>query len=150
MTVPTCNENVKWVVSPKKLKISEAQLVLFRALKDEDAQDVADNFRPVQAINTRVVSHRKKPVVKKSTQVGQAATILGSTLLGIGTFGTVYNLLQNDATAKALKSNPILDLIEDFDQKFLRGNEQPAQQQFQGQQFQQQQFQQPQQFQQRY
>lgn len=143
-TVPTCNENVKWIIAPKKLKISEAQLVLFRALKDSDTKDVADNFRPVQAINTRVVMHRKKPVVKKSTQVGQAATILGSTLLGIGTFGTVYNLLQNDATAKALKSNPLLDLIEDFDQKFLKGDEQPAQQ------FQQQQFQQPQQFQQRY
>lgn len=151
MTTPKCTENVKWIISPNKLKVSAAQLAILRALKTNKMQD---NYRPVQAIGTRKVMHRKKPAVKKSEQVGQAATILGSTLLGITTFAGVYNLLTQDATAKALKSNPILDLIEDFDQKFLRGEDETAQHHHEHaqheQQFQDQQFQQQQQFQQRY
>merc|ERR1712083_216576 len=104
---------------------------------DDDTKLVAPNNRPVQT-NSNSVMMREDTSTKKSEVYKEAATILGSTLLGIGTFGTVLNLLNNDATSKALKSNPILDLIEDFDEKFLGGDEQqPAQQQFQPQQFQQ-------------
>ena len=156
MTVPTCNENVKWIVSPTKIKISEAQLVLFRALLDVTSKNVYDNFRPVQSIGTRKVMHKKKLAVKKSAALGGAATTLGATLLGIGTFGAVYNLLNSDQTAKALKSNPILDFIDNFDEQFLSGDDQSAHHHhehahgFENQQFQDQQFQQPQQFEQRY
>jgi len=128
LTTPLCYENVKQIVSPKMLKISEAQLAVFRTLEDADGQKVADNFRPVQALGTRKVMHRKKPSSKSSTYEG-AVQNLASSLLGIGTFSAVYNLLTQPDTAKALKANPILDLIEDFDQKFIQG-EAPVEPQF--------------------
>jgi len=120
------------------LKISTTQLAHFPLLLDVNGatSKVAPNFRAVTGHSIDVMY--RKDETKKSETYEEAATILGSTLLGIGTFGTVLNLLQQDATAKALKSNPILDLIEDFDKKFLNGEEeQQSHQQFQQQQFQQ-------------
>jgi len=144
-TQPTCAESVKWVVPTMKLKASAAQITAFRALKDINDKTLAPNNRPVQTLGTRKVNHVKKQPVKKSDQLGNAAAILGSTVLSLATFGGVYNALNQGGalglgnTAKALKENPIVDFIEDFDQKYLRGRESQKQQQ---QQFQQQQFQQ--------
>jgi len=138
-TVQPCTENVKWIIPTNKITMTETNRAKFSDLFAEDAaaKKVAPNNRPVQT-NTISVMMREDTSTKKSNVYKEAATILGSTLLGIGTFGTVLNILNNDATSKALKSNPILDLIEDFDEKFLGGDEQqPAQQQFQPQQFQQ-------------
>merc|ERR1719232_1722476 len=103
------------------LKISTTQLAHFPLLHDASDSSgpvassfVVPNFRAVTGHSIDVMY--RKDETKKSETYEEAATILGSTLLGIGTVG---NLLQQDATAKALKSNPILDLIEDFDKKFL-------------------------------
>merc|ERR1712117_647701 len=137
-TSSDCTQNVKWIIATDMLKISTTQLDYFQALNDENSAStfVAPNFRAIKT-NSIDVMHRKDET-KKSEIFEEAATILGSTLLGIGTFGTVLNILQNDATAKALESNPILELIEDFDKKFLNGEEeQQSHQQFQPQQFQQ-------------
>jgi len=139
-TSSNCEKNVKWIIATDMLKISTTQLDEFQLLKDTGTaaatSKVAPNFRAVTGHSIDVM-HRKDET-KKSERFGEAATILGSTLLGIGTFGTVLNILQHDATAKALKSNPILELIEDFDKKFLNGEEeQQSHQQFQQQQFQQ-------------
>jgi len=137
-TSSDCTQNVKWIIASDMLKISTTQLDLFQDLLDKngDSTTVAPNFRAVTGHSIDVM-HRKDET-KKSEIFEEAATILGSTLLGIGTFGTVLNLLQHDATAKALKSNPIVELIEDFDKKFLNGEEvQQSHQQFQQQQFQQ-------------
>jgi len=142
-TSSTCKQNVKWIIATDMLKISTTQLAHFPLLHDASDSSgpvassfVAPNFRAVTGHSIDVMY--RKDETKKSETYEEAATILGSTLLGIGTFGTVLNLLQQDATAKALKSNPILDLIEDFDKKFLNGEEeQQSHQQFQQQQFQQ-------------
>jgi len=137
-TSSDCTQNVKWIIASDMLKISTTQLDLFQDLLDKngDQTTVAPNFRAVTGHSIDVM-HRKDET-KKSEIFEEAATILGSTLLGIGTFGTVLNILQHDATAKALKSNPIVELIEDFDKKFLNGEEvQQSHQQFQQQQFQQ-------------
>merc|ERR1712117_575281 len=137
-TSSECTKNVKWIIATDMLKISTTQLDYFQALNDANgaSSTVAPNFRAIKT-NSIDVMHRKDET-KKSEIFEEAATILGSTLLGIGTFGTVLNILQNDATAKALESNPILELIEDFDKKFLNGEEeQQSHQQFQPQQFQQ-------------
>merc|ERR1712173_391376 len=114
-TSSKCTQNVKWIIATDMLKISTTQLDDFQLLNDANGASttVAPNFRAIKT-NSIDVMHRKDET-KKSEIFEEAATILGSTLLGIGTFGTVLNILQNDATAKALESNPILELIEDFD-----------------------------------
>lgn len=139
-----CNENVKWIIATEKLKISETQRALFTVLPDDNAGTssfVYNNYRPVSG-DSITVMHRKDET-KKSVTYEDAANILGASVVGIGAFEFFRNILTQPETAKALKSNPILDLIEDFDQKFLNGEEeQEQQQQFQPQQFQSQQFQQ--------
>merc|ERR1712190_36339 len=127
-------------------KISTTQLALFPLLYDADGSTwgfVYNNYRPVSG-DSMTVMHRKDETLKSETYE-DAANILGASVVGITAFELFRNFLTRPETAKALKSNPILDLIEDFDQKFLNGEEeqqQQQQQQFQPQQFQSQQFQQ--------
>jgi len=144
-TSSNCEENVKWIIATEKLKISTTQLALFPLLYDETSSTtsfVYNNYRPVTG-DSITVMHRKDET-KKSETYEDAANILGASVVGITAFELFRNFLTQPETAKALKSNPILDLIEDFDQKFLNGEEeqQQQQQQFQPQQFQSQQFQQ--------
>merc|ERR1739844_108457 len=135
-----CEENVKWIIATEKLKISTTQLALFPLLLDADGSTgfVYNNYRPVTGDSISVM-HRKDET-KKSETYEDAANILGASVVGITAFELFRNFLTQPETAKALKSNPILDLIEDFDQKFLNGEEEQQQQQ-QQQQFQPQQFQ---------
>ena len=45
---------------------------------------------------------------------------LAGTLLSVGTFGLVHNLLTQDETAKALTENPVVDILQDIEQRFVR------------------------------
>merc|ERR1739846_60549 len=119
-----CEENVKWIIATEKLKISTTQLALFPLLLDADGSTgfVYNNYRPVTGDSISVVH-------KKAETYEDAANILGASVVGITAFELFRNFLTQPETAKALKSNPILDLIEDFDQKFLNGEEEQQQQQ---------------------
>ena len=50
-----CNEAVLWTVSSMIIPVSMAQLQKFRELKDTNGAGIADNFRPIQALNDRTV-----------------------------------------------------------------------------------------------
>merc|ERR1711913_223676 len=56
LTTPGCMEVVNWINFLKPIKISTGQLAKFRTLKDNDNDDIVDNFRPVQPLNDRVVT----------------------------------------------------------------------------------------------
>jgi len=56
LTTPTCNEVVHWINFITPLKISSAQLDMFRDLQDKVEQDIVDNFRPPQPLNGRTVT----------------------------------------------------------------------------------------------
>lgn len=49
LTTPGCNEVVTWINAKKFLKISEAQLTVFRTTH-------VDNFRPPQPLNDRPIA----------------------------------------------------------------------------------------------
>ena len=57
LTTPTCNEVVKWINFMTPLKISSAQLKLFRTLIDGKDKNIVDNFRSPQPLNGRTVGH---------------------------------------------------------------------------------------------
>ena len=57
LTTPTCNEVVKWINLMTPLKISSAQLQLFRTLIDGKDKNIVDNFRSPQPLNGRTVGH---------------------------------------------------------------------------------------------
>merc|ERR1711983_66457 len=82
-TSSTCKQNVKWIIATDSSGPVASSFV-------------APNFRAVTGHSIDVMY--RKDETKKSETYEEAATILGSTLLGIGTFGTVLNLLQQDAT----------------------------------------------------
>ena len=57
LTTPACNEVVKWINFMTPLKISSAQLKLFRTLIDGKDKNIVDNFRSPQPLNGRTVGH---------------------------------------------------------------------------------------------
>jgi len=56
LTTPGCNECVNWLVFKKPIKIAKDQIKSMRKIKDQDGHTVADNFRPVQNRNDRIVT----------------------------------------------------------------------------------------------
>lgn len=55
LTTPTCDEVVTWSVFRETIKISSTQLAAFRALQDSSNNAIEDNYRPVQALNSRTI-----------------------------------------------------------------------------------------------
>jgi len=56
LTTPGCNECVNWLVFKKPIKIAKDQIKSIRKIKDQDGHKEADNFRPVQNRNDRIVT----------------------------------------------------------------------------------------------
>lgn len=66
LTTPGCNEAVSWIIMNQPVLIAESQIAALRLLTTETGAHLVDNFRPIQDLNNRVVSHffpksRKSP-----------------------------------------------------------------------------------------
>ncbi|XP_058444998.1 putative carbonic anhydrase 3 [Malaya genurostris] len=55
LTTPVCAESVVWTVFPESLPLSLAQLEEFKTVHDLDDNEMLLNYRPVQALNARVL-----------------------------------------------------------------------------------------------
>ena len=135
MTVPSCTENTKWIINKQKLPISEYQLNKFRNLKTNDfdtdylryvsmikfkmqsfSQHIfvcRDNFRPTQSLNDRkIYSRTEENVLPPFGLDERAVTVLGTSLVSVGTFGLMQNLLSNFDIRRTFSENPLLEMIK--------------------------------------
>merc|ERR1719266_213273 len=110
-----CNEIVRWLIPTTKLTLSQTQLDAIQASDLAVALDAKQGASLARAIqtNANTVYHRKKPT---STDIWQS---LATSLLSVGTFGLVHTFLTQPDTAKALTENPIVDVLADFEQRFV-------------------------------
>jgi len=110
-----CNEIVRWILPSTKLFISKSQLTAIRAAASSVAIEAIQGPSLARSIqtNANTVYHRKKPT---STDIWKS---LATSLLSVGTFGLVHTFLTQPDTAKALTENPIVDVLADFEQRFV-------------------------------
>jgi len=110
-----CNEIVRWILPTTKLPISKSQLTAIRAAASSVAIEAIQGPSLARSIqtNANTVYHRKKPT---STDIWKS---LATSLLSVGTFGLVHTFLTQPDTAKALTENPIVDVLADFEQRFV-------------------------------
>lgn len=118
-----CAEIVRWIIPTQRLTMSADQYALFHAVavsKKGGAGTEADrNSRLIQT-GTKIADiklMRRMPVKTTDDAVWRN---LAGTLLSVGTFGLVHNLLTQDETAKALTENPVVDILQDIEQRFVR------------------------------
>jgi len=113
MTEPDCLENTQWIINKDMAMVTETQLTTIRNLKSgsTNPDDIADNFRPVQMLNTRTVNKRVAPWSIGETQ----AQVIGGTLVGVAVFNAVNELLSQPEVAKSLVENPLTDFISNID-----------------------------------
>jgi len=113
MTEPDCLENTQWIINKDMAMVTETQLTTIRNLKSgsTNPDDIADNFRPVQMLNTRTVNKRVAPWSIGETQ----AQVIGGTLVGVAVFNAVNELLSQPEVAKSLVENPLTDFITNID-----------------------------------
>lgn len=140
LTEPDCTEMVRWIINKDRATISAAQLTAFRTLAASRLQNPAsgtnaagaallqggqtpantapdmlqDNFRrPLAALGTRTVGQRDAPAAPFPTE--EQLRVLGATLVGVGVFNTVNDLLQQPEVAKSLVENPLSSFINNID-----------------------------------
>jgi carbonic anhydrase len=82
LTTPACNEIVLWTNFVTKNKISEAQLAMFRSLKDGAGTGtvIVDNYRPPQALNGRTISKRSGVATTAATSSGMGGLTIGAAI----------------------------------------------------------------------
>jgi len=56
LTTPPCSESVTWIVSKQIVKIYPCELAAFGKLRNDDGKLIVYNFRPLQKLNSRIVS----------------------------------------------------------------------------------------------
>jgi carbonic anhydrase len=59
LTTPPCSESVIWTLAAEPIEISIEQLEQFRSLRDENQDQLVDDFRPIQKLNHRTVRTNK-------------------------------------------------------------------------------------------
>jgi len=107
LTTPTCDEVVLWTVFPTTVPISEAQLNIFRTLKDSNSVTLNDNYRPPQALNGRTVYKRSVATTTTANKVvGDAGASLSGAIFGsLATFFAFAFLYPQLETQKRRRSN---------------------------------------------
>lgn len=60
LTTPPCSEIVQWIDFVQPQNISHEQLAAFRRIQSSDGSNLTHNFRPVQALDGRIVYRNKK------------------------------------------------------------------------------------------
>merc|ERR1712156_1381967 len=117
-TAHSCAEIVRWIIPTQRLTMTAAGMAAFNLNTNWGATDFGDrNSRTTQTgdrITGITVNHRVKPVaaIKDSTAIWSN---LAGTLLSVGTFGLVHNLLtQESGSAKSAEdlSNPVVDFLQ--------------------------------------
>merc|ERR1711994_343254 len=117
-TAHSCAEIVRWIIPTQRLTMTAAEMAAFNLNTNWGATDFGTaNSRTTQTgarIAGITVNHRVKPVaaVKDSTAIWSN---LAGTLLSVGTFGLVHNLLTQDSgSAKSAEdlSNPVVDFLQ--------------------------------------
>ena len=119
----SCAEIVRWIIPTQRLTMTAAEMAAFNLNNNWGATDFGDrNSRTTQTgdrITGITVNHRVKPVaaIKDSTAIWSN---LAGTLLSVGTFGLVHNLLtQESGSAKSAEdlSNPVVDFLQGIEQR---------------------------------
>merc|ERR1711994_960805 len=122
-TAHSCAEIVRWIIPTQRLTMTAAEMAAFNLNTNWGATAFGDaNSRTTQTgdrITGITVNHRVKPVatVKDSTAIWSN---LAGTLLSVGTFGLVHNLLTQDSgSAKSAEdlSNPVVDFLQGIEQR---------------------------------
>lgn len=134
LTEPDCTEMVRWIINKDRATISANQLRAFRTLAASRLTNPAtggrplggqtpantvpdmlqDNFRrPMASLGTRTVGQRDAPAAPFPTE--EQLRVLGATLVGVGVFNTVNELLTQPEVAKSLVENPLSSFISNID-----------------------------------
>merc|ERR1711963_1346189 len=119
----SCAEIVRWIIPTQRLTMTAAEMAAFNLNNNWGAAATfGTNSRTTQTgdrIAGITVNHRVKPVaaIKDSTAIWSN---LAGTLLSVGTFGLVHNLLTQDSgSAKSAEdlSNPVVDFLQGIEQR---------------------------------
>merc|ERR1712079_301161 len=119
----SCAEIVRWIIPTQRLTMTAAEMAAFNLNTNWGAAATfGTNSRTTQTgdrITGITVNHRVKPVaaIKDSTAIWSN---LAGTLLSVGTFGLVHNLLTQDSgSAKSAEdlSNPVVDFLQGIEQR---------------------------------
>merc|ERR1712073_206762 len=122
-TAHSCAEIVRWIIPTQRLTMTAAEMAAFNLNTNWGAAATfGTNSRTTQTgdrITGITVNHRVKPVaaIKDSTAIWSN---LAGTLLSVGTFGLVHNLLTQDSgSAKSAEdlSNPVVDFLQGIEQR---------------------------------
>merc|ERR1711884_928793 len=121
-TAHSCAEIVRWIIPTQRLTMTAAEMAAFNLNTNWGDATFGTNSRTTQTgarIAGITVNHRVKPVaaIKDSTAIWSN---LAGTLLSVGTFGLVHNLLTQDSgSAKSAEdlSNPVVDFLQGIEQR---------------------------------
>jgi len=121
-TAHSCAEIVRWIIPTQRLTMTAAEMAAFNLNTNWGDATFGTNSRTTQTgarIAGITVNHRVKPVaaIKDSTAIWSN---LAGTLLSVGTFGLVHNLLtQESGSAKSAEdlSNPVVDFLQGIEQR---------------------------------
>lgn len=117
----SCAEIVRWIIPTKRLTMTAAQMAYWNKNNNFAA---TSNGPTAWARDVQTGDRIKDITVKRRMPVQTTDDAiwrnLASTLLSVGTFGLVHNMLTQDETAKALTENPVVDILQDIEQRFVR------------------------------